>query len=69
MFSKGSFKAVYNPYVGYFDQCLGGAHFKHWTKYALSTFFAKKAEKGRKCKKIDAIFAKECFLSLHENAG
>ena len=35
------------PNVVYFDQCLGAAHFKCRLKYAFSSFFMQKAEKGR----------------------
>ena len=43
----------------YFNQCLGAADFKCWSKFAISMFFVQKAEKGRKSKKMDAKFFKK----------
>ena len=52
--------------VVYFDQHLGAAHSKYWSKYAFS---AEKAEK-KNGKKIEAKFRKLTdFLSLHPEAG
>ena len=31
-----------------FDQRLGAAHSKHWSKYAFSTFLAQKAEHSKR---------------------
>ena len=53
--------------VVYFDQLLGAAHPKSWSK---SSFSAKKAEKMRKKQEICCkIHQKTRFLSLHQNAG
>ena len=38
-------------------------------KSAISTFLSKKAEKGRKIKKIEAKLSKKTCLNLHPNAG
>ena len=47
--------------VVYFDQHLGAVHLKRWS---MSSYFCKKAEKGRKSKKIDAKFFKVCTRTL-----
>ena len=45
-----------------FDQHLGAAYSKCWSKYAFSMFFVqKKLKKGRKSKKFDAKFRKNGF--------
>ena len=41
------------------NQHLGAVHTKCWSKYAFSSFFALKAEKGSKSKKFDAKFSKK----------
>ena len=39
--------------VVYFDQCLGAAQTKKWSKYALSTFFsAKKLKKEENARNL-----------------
>ena len=48
------------PGVVYFDQRLGAAHFKCWSKYAFSTFFRQKAEKGIKSKNLTQNLEPEC---------
>ena len=48
--------------VVYFDQHLGAAHSKHWSKYAFVTFLLKIAKKMQKRKKFAAKFSKKCFF-------
>ena len=52
--------------VVYFDQCLGGANSKHWSKYVFFFGFSlEKLEKGTKSRKNEA---KIVFFGLHPNA-
>ena len=56
-------------YVLYFDQRLGGAHSKPWSKSSFLTVLCKKSKKMHESKKFVSIFSKKkCFLSLHQNA-
>ena len=49
------------PPVVYFDQRLGAAHFKRWSKYAILTFFSLKAEKRKIERNLQQNSAKNRF--------
>ena len=49
------------PPVVYFDQLLGAAHSKRWSKYAFSTFFSLKAEKRKIERNLQQNSAKNRF--------
>ena len=50
-------KSLESSNVVYFNQCLGTAHTKHWSKYDFSTFDMQIAEKRKKnVKKLGRMF-------------
>ena len=56
--------------VVYFDQCLGTAHSKDWSKYAFAAFVVLKSWRKEKSKNYDAKLSKKLFFfNLHPNAG
>ena len=53
--------------VVYFDQCLGAAHSKRWSKLSFSGFLLQKPKKSKKF--AENFSKKQVFLSVHQNAG
>ena len=57
------------PCVVCFDQRLGAAHSKRWSKYAFLMFSRQKVKKMKKARNLQQNLTKTGFLSLLQNAG